>query len=113
MPAWPYNTQQWARLRAEKLRDSPWCECAECHAHGARRLAAHVDHVLPVRQGGAPFARDNLMSLARSCHSRKTYHVDQGKHSRVPVRGCDPVTGKPLDPDHPFHSGGGENDCQD
>jgi len=39
----------------------------------------HVDHWVPLAQGGAPFDEDNLVSLCHSHHSRKTALEQAGK----------------------------------
>lgn len=38
---------------------------------------AHVDHVVPKSAGGSDLM-DNLRTLCRSCHSRKTVREEQG-----------------------------------
>ena len=41
-----------------------------CRACG--RWGDNVDHVQPINDGGDVWAMDNLQTLCRSCHSRKT-----------------------------------------
>ena len=61
---------RWRRLRLAILsRDGGLC--TECNRHGRVNVATEVDHVTPKAQG-ATDAWDNLQSLCRSCHSRKT-----------------------------------------
>ncbi len=43
-------------------------KCVQCGERG--RL--EVDHVKPIRDGGAPYDLDNLQSLCPACHARKT-----------------------------------------
>jgi 5-methylcytosine-specific restriction endonuclease McrA len=31
-----------------------------------------VDHIIPLDQGGAPFAFENTKPMCKSCHGRKT-----------------------------------------
>lgn len=35
-------------------------------------IATDVDHIIPLRDGGAPFERSNLQGLCHSHHSSKT-----------------------------------------
>ncbi len=97
MADWPYNTDAWQRLRKAKLARDPLCEYCP---GGAVTPATQVDHRKAIRQGGDPWAWQNLASACELCHSRKTYHVDRCGKERVPVKGCDPATGLPLDPAH-------------
>lgn len=63
--------RQWEKLRARFLRDNP-----ECEACG--KPAAHVDHVIPIKAGGARMDAANLQALCHGCHSRKTVREDGG-----------------------------------
>lgn len=38
--------------------------------------ASQVDHIRPIRQGGARLDPENLQALCHSCHSRKTRTED-------------------------------------
>jgi len=63
--------RKWQRLRAYKLRLNPLCE--ECLKHGIVEPAEEVHHIKSVEQ--YPELRlvlDNLESLSKSCHSKKT-----------------------------------------
>jgi 5-methylcytosine-specific restriction protein A len=64
-----YNTKRWRILRRSVLADQGLCQ-----TEGCRALAWHVDHVIPLRDGGAAWDRDNLQALCVGCHSRKTAH---------------------------------------
>jgi 5-methylcytosine-specific restriction protein A len=35
-------------------------------------LAVEVDHIVPIREGGARLDANNLQPLCHTCHSRKT-----------------------------------------
>lgn len=100
MADWPYNTSQWQRLRAIKLGASPLCEYC---APGREKPANQVDHKVPIKDGGDPWAWDNLASCCQSCHSRKTASEDgafgRAKSRDKPLRGCD-VQGRPIDRRH-------------
>lgn len=104
MADWPYSTAQWRRLRALKLSTSPLCE--PCSMRGDLVPGHHVDHVVSIASGGDPFPPlDGLMSMCPRCHSEKTAAVDRpgGKGVRFKGVGAD---GFPVDPSHPFFSGG-------
>lgn len=98
MASWPYNTAAWKRLRAAKLAREPLCEY--CPAGEKIKPATQVDHRLAINKGGSPWAWDNLASTCERCHSRKTAYIDRLGKGRVPVKGCDPLTGLPLDRGH-------------
>lgn len=85
-----YNTAAWKKARLHVLSEQPLC--TQCQAEGRIRLAQEVDHHRPLAEGGAPFDRDNLNPLCKSCHSKKTRR-DNAK----PGVGDD---GVPLDPKH-------------
>jgi 5-methylcytosine-specific restriction protein A len=97
MADWPYSTRAWQRLRAAKLAADPLCEYCP---PGSTTPATDVDHRKAIAAGGDPWAWDNLASACHGCHSRKTRHVDVLGKDRVPIKGCDPTTGRPLDPGH-------------
>jgi 5-methylcytosine-specific restriction protein A len=61
-----YGTKRWRALRRRVLKRDRYT-CQEC-----RRFGNEVDHVVPVAQGGARWSEDNLQTLCKSCHSRKT-----------------------------------------
>lgn len=66
-----YDTPDWRWLRAAHIAQHPLC--VECLGRGVRRPAIVVDHIKP--HGGDVdlfFDIENLQSLCRPCHSRKT-----------------------------------------
>lgn len=66
-----YSLPVWQTLRTRQLLKEPWC--AECARHGVRVRATVVDHIRPHRGNVALFSDpDNLQSLCKSCHDRKT-----------------------------------------
>lgn len=99
MAEWPYNTQRWQRLRRAKLSAEPLCEVCQ---QGGRLIPANtVDHNVAINDGGDPFPPlDGLTSMCAPCHTRKTSHVEVHRQGRVPTKGVDPKTGRPVDPDH-------------
>ena len=63
-----------------------------------------VDHIRPIRDGGAAFPGHNgLASYCPACHSAKTARGTEAGaiRSTKPRRGCD-ANGNPLDPSHPW-----------
>jgi 5-methylcytosine-specific restriction protein A len=66
---------RWRRRRLAYLREHPLCE--HCLANGRATPATQVDHVVPLRSGGAD-APSNYQALCASCHSRKTVREDGG-----------------------------------
>jgi 5-methylcytosine-specific restriction protein A len=63
----------WERIAAEHLELEPWCRF---HLErGEHVRATEVDHILARRAGGTD-DHDNLRSLCKSCHSRRTA-IDQ------------------------------------
>ena len=65
-----YNSPEWIKVRKQKLAMYPLCE--ECKKNGTFVKATLVDHITPIKQGGAKFDFNNLQSLCWSCHSRKS-----------------------------------------
>lgn len=67
--------KRWERTRAAYLREHPYCECAECIAiaEPLRPGAAEVDHIDGLGLlGPRAFEWDNLQSLTKAHHSKKT-----------------------------------------
>ncbi len=65
-----YQSRQWRSVRAAFLREHPLC--GACGAKGLLVAARVVDHVLPIKDGGARFDAANLQSLCVPCHNSKT-----------------------------------------
>ena len=65
-----YNSKDWRVLRRKKLELN--AECENCLQNGRIIRAAIVDHITPIKKGGAMFDMRNLQSLCWSCHSRKS-----------------------------------------
>lgn len=73
-----YHTSAWLTLRALQLDEHPMCCTPECG-----RLASVVDHVVPHRGNNALFFdQENLRSMCKRCHDRKTVRFDGGFGNR-------------------------------
>lgn len=59
-----YTSKAWRQRRLRHLATQPFCAC------GA--VGIDVDHIRPLELGGAPWADDNLQTLCKPCHGRKT-----------------------------------------
>ena len=61
------RTKRWQRLRKQVFfRDKYRCQ----HCRKPGRL--ECDHVVPLQNGGEPYALENLQALCRRCHLDKT-----------------------------------------
>jgi len=71
----------WKRIRDSYAAAHPLCE--ECLKRGVYTKTEQVHHIKPLAEGGT-HARENLMSLCSSCHSR--IHAERGDrwHSKKP-----------------------------
>lgn len=74
-------TRRWEQLRRSFLQHYPLCGDRAgdptgdswCQRLGLIEPAAHVDHIVPLRQYRAGhYDWDNLQALCASCHARKT-----------------------------------------
>src|SRR6185437_1584280 len=74
-PSYIYNSVRWRKLRAVVLRRDPICK--ECN----EEPSSDADHIIPIRQGGAPWSVENLQGLCAGCHSTKTQKESGGRAS--------------------------------
>ena len=99
-----YSTEQWRRIRTIHLINNPLCEC--CSLHGFVELGKDVDHIIPHRGNKKVFSSaDNLQSLCKSCHSRKTNHEKNDacydyKHNAIINLQTNNITAIVHDKDH-------------
>jgi 5-methylcytosine-specific restriction endonuclease McrA len=68
-----YHSKRWLITREAVLTRNPIC--ADC----GERLAEHVDHIIPLAQGGPEFALSNLQGLCRVCHRIKSAQEQRGR----------------------------------
>ena len=65
-----YKTKEWTDLRNIVRYQEPICRICQ------REATFYIDHILPVKQGGAFLDRDNLQGLCKRCH-----HIKSGKEA--------------------------------
>ena len=74
-----YNSKAWRGLRAAYIRTYPLCK--KCKDEGKTKKADHVDHIVPISQGGERLDWLNLQSLCIKCHNSKTASERRGNDS--------------------------------
>ena len=65
-----YASTAWRAVRETFLRAHPLC--CRCGAEARLTPARVVDHVTPIKDGGARFEWSNLQALCVPCHNAKT-----------------------------------------
>ena len=65
-----YSQGRWKRVRKWHIAQQPLC--VTCRANGITVIAKIVDHIVPIKRGGAPLDGSNLQSLCQACHNKKT-----------------------------------------
>lgn len=67
-----YKRKQWINIRKHKLSLNPFCEL--CSEKNKPKFATEIDHIEPIEESPEKaLLLDNLQSLCKSCHSKKTY----------------------------------------
>jgi 5-methylcytosine-specific restriction enzyme A len=70
---------RWRKLRTLKLQKDPLCQCDANLGRGCGYPATVVDHRRPHNgDPGLMYAWDNLQSMTKACHDRKTAARDGG-----------------------------------
>lgn len=67
-----YASVAWKRLRAEVLDEEPVCREPRCG-----QPSNHADHIIALRDGGAPLDRANIQGLCLRHHSAKSARVGE------------------------------------
>ena len=65
-----YEGMQWRNFRKSKLMVDPLCE--ECKRNNRVVEASVVDHIERIKDGGEVYSMDNVQSLCKPCHARKS-----------------------------------------
>ena len=75
-----YDKRRWRKLRAVFIRRHPMCSFPGCNKAGEV-----VDHIDPIRQGGAMYDWANLQTLCHKHHNSKSAterQTNMMKHKR-------------------------------
>tara|TARA_R100001377_G_scaffold40726_2_gene22814 strand:+ start:2976 stop:3278 length:303 start_codon:yes stop_codon:yes gene_type:complete len=67
-----YRKSVWRNMRKYILSLNPLC--VHCTKKGELAKADVVDHIRPIKMGGAILDEANLQGLCHTCHNRKTYY---------------------------------------
>jgi len=65
-----YQSKAWRSLRNYKIQMNPLCE--HCLKLDILTPAREIDHIVAIKDGGEKLAYNNLSSLCRSCHAKKS-----------------------------------------
>jgi len=60
-----------------------------CRAAGITTATEEIDHIVPVRDGGAAWSIENLQGLCVECHKRKTAKEESRRARGKTTWGCD------------------------
>jgi 5-methylcytosine-specific restriction endonuclease McrA len=71
-----YQSDPWKIARDEHLREEPNCRVCD-------QPATHVDHIVPIAEGGADLDPANLRSICRQHHKSKTLDESHRGHKRA------------------------------
>ena len=72
-----YSSRPWRSLVAAVMQERGRT-CEHCGTHEGR---LYVDHIIELKDGGAPLNRANLQILCASCHGMKTQSVRRVRYS--------------------------------
>jgi len=72
-----YNSKRWRSLRNYYISMFPLCEL--CEKSGFITPGEDVDHKIPMRLGGQWTSIENLQTLCKPCHNRKTARESKKK----------------------------------
>jgi len=77
-----YQSKPWRSLRRYKIQINPLCE--HCIKNDDILVPAmEIDHIIAIKDGGQKLAYNNLQSLCRSCHSKKSVSEREArKHTK-------------------------------
>ena len=65
-----YQSAAWRALRAALLRAHPLCRL--CEARGLLVAAKVVDHIIPIKDGGARYDISGMQCVCIKCHNAKS-----------------------------------------
>jgi len=70
-----YGSKRWKSIRNYYYQMNPLCE--ECERNGFIMAGTDVDHIKPIRLGGGMVDINNLQTLCKGCHARKSGRESQ------------------------------------
>lgn len=73
-----YDSPEWKALRKEMTKAHPFC--ASC---GRDKTRLYVDHIVELKDGGAPYDKRNLTVLCGSCHTTKSNAEKRKREGRA------------------------------
>ena len=76
-----YHSKEWRRLRAIFKAKNPLC--VECAKKNRVVEMYAVDHIRSIKDGGAALDENNLQSLCKSCHARKTGRESRRRTNKI------------------------------
>lgn len=88
-----YDSSEWRALR-DAVRRERGQRCEKCGAGGR----VWVDHIVEIKDGGAPYDRANLQVLCKSCHERKTAEARRQRNLEARAERPDSVNTSPHPP---------------
>ena len=65
-----YNDKRWRATRLYYIQRNPLCKT--CSDNDRVVSGEVVDHILPIRQGGDQYTDNNLQTLCKKCHDKKS-----------------------------------------
>jgi 5-methylcytosine-specific restriction protein A len=65
-----YQTARWRKFRKWYVSENPLC--VKCLERDLTVAMQELDHIKPIRLGGEMYDIENLQSLCKSCHGRKS-----------------------------------------
>lgn len=75
-----YDSKEWKALRAEVMAERGR-RCAQC---GQTEGRMHCDHIIELRDGGAPLDKANVQVLCHVCHCKKTVNTHNKRMGWMP-----------------------------
>ncbi|MER2622468.1 MAG: HNH endonuclease [Accumulibacter sp.] len=78
-----YQSAAWRALRAACLRAHPLCRL--CKSRGLLVAATVVDHIVPIKDGGARYDERNTQCLCVICHNAKSAKERANRRATGPM----------------------------
>ena len=80
-----YVSTAWRALMARIIRErGRRCEAPDCQSPGAAPSRIFGDHIIELRDGGAPLAPGNVRLLCGACHTAKTIRARAARQAVDP-----------------------------